>query len=242
VCTIHNRVVEELRCGQNARKTSAECLSDLLVHLVLIDLLEYFNKNLSCYCWVSSHYGHQWHKHVFVINLNIRKFPNTILSVKVYLVFPLLQLATYELRSLHTTNFFLARQMTRHSGFMNKSNLCASCDFHWLVSEIDFLEELRKLIPFPFNRSRSNEAIAILRLSRGLSVFFFSFPFFADSKQFSPSLDTFLKLRLYFMWRLFISFLLLIYSIKTIWERSSCICPESCNQGRWLSLSQCKLR
>jgi hypothetical protein len=125
--------------------------------------------------------------------LDVRQLTNAVLSVEVYSVLSLLHLSINKLRALHSPYLFLTSKVAGHGCFVNKPDLLTACDFHWFVSKVYFLEKLRELASWlsSLNWSRSNETIAILRVSSWILVIvFFSASLFTNSEQLGSSFDS----------------------------------------------------
>eukprot|EP00356_Strombidium_inclinatum_P000829 CAMPEP_0170511006 /NCGR_PEP_ID=MMETSP0208-20121228/66067_1 /TAXON_ID=197538 /ORGANISM="Strombidium inclinatum, Strain S3" /LENGTH=331 /DNA_ID=CAMNT_0010794507 /DNA_START=3985 /DNA_END=4980 /DNA_ORIENTATION=+ len=186
---VDGRVVIELRRAQDLDEAFTEPLSLFLALQALVEFHEDFNHDLSGNRRVSSHNSHERLKHVLEVNLNIWEFSNSVGSIQVDLILPLLHLSVDEVLSVNFTDLLLPCKSGWHSGLMDIAKALA-LHLDGSVVVVVLLEELSELlVGFPLQGGRSDEVVAALRRvmasGTGALVFFIIFitRFFSDRKE-----------------------------------------------------------
>ena len=151
-------------------KAKAKLLSSILIFLLLVYLLEDFNKNFGCQRLVRSYYRHERSQDILVIDLNVRQFSNSILPQEGHVALALLDLLLNEGLTLDSTDLFSPREAGRHGCLVHEPDLLPTRHFQRLENEVIPFEELREFTRFLLHGCWRYESFAVLRVGLVLAI------------------------------------------------------------------------
>jgi hypothetical protein len=82
--TVYAAIIIEDALGENLSHPITKRGPSLLVIQALVYLRKDFHKNLSGYGYISFNQSHKRKENIFIVNLDIRQFSNSVLSVEAH--------------------------------------------------------------------------------------------------------------------------------------------------------------